>query len=121
MAMKEMMFVVLGVLAGIMSGLFGIGGGIIIIPALVFLAGFTQHEAQGTTLAVFLLPVGLLAALRYHKSGHIHMYVALFICLGFILGSLFGANMAESLSNLALKRAFGVFLLIMSVYMIFGK
>jgi uncharacterized membrane protein YfcA len=119
--MKEMMFIMLGVLAGVMSGIFGIGGGIIIIPALVFLAGFTQHEAQGTTLAIFLLPVGFLAALRYYKSGHVHVTIALLICLGFVLGSLFGANVAESLSNIALKRAFGVFLLVMSMYMIFSK
>lgn len=119
--MKGMMFIMLGVLAGAMSGLFGIGGGIIMIPALVFLAGFSQHEAQGTTLAVFLLPVGILAALKYYKSGHLHVYVALLICLGFVLGSLLGANIAESLSHVALKRAFGVFLLVMSLYIIFGK
>ncbi len=119
--MKEIMFIILGVLAGAMSGLFGIGGGIIIIPALVFLAGYTQHEAQGTTLAAFLLPIGLLAAMRYHKSGHVHVTVALLICLGFVFGSLFGANLAESFSNIALKRAFGVFLLVMSMYMIFSK
>ena len=119
--MKEIMFIMLGVLAGAMSGLFGIGGGIIIIPALVLLAGFTQHEAQGTTLAVFLLPIGLLAAMRYYKSGHVHIFIALLICLGFVVGSLFGANVAESLSNIALKRAFGIFLLVMSIYMIFSK
>ncbi|MCX5679294.1 MAG: sulfite exporter TauE/SafE family protein [Candidatus Omnitrophica bacterium] len=119
--MKEMMFILLGVLAGVMSGLFGIGGGIIIIPALVFLAGFTQHEAQGTTLAIFLLPVGIFAAMRYYKSGHIHIFIALLICLGFVLGSFFGANVAESLTNIALKRAFGIFLLVMSISMIFSK
>lgn len=119
--MQTVLFILLGVLAGAMSGLFGIGGGVIIIPALVFLAGYTQHEAQGTTLAVFLLPVGILAAMRYYKSGHLHIIVALLICLGFVLGSFFGANVAESLSHIVLKRAFGVFLLLMSLYMIFGK
>lgn len=119
--MKMIMFMMIGFMGGAMSGLFGIGGGIIIIPALVFLAGYTQHEAQGTTLAVFLLPVGLLAAMQYFKHGHIHVFVALLICLGFILGSFLGANVAESLSSIALKRAFGVFLLIMSVCMIFSK
>jgi len=119
--MKEVMFIMLGVLAGAMSGLFGIGGGVIIIPALVLIAGFTQHEAQGTTIAVFLLPVGILAAMQYYKSGHIHIIVALLICFGFLIGSFFGANVAESLSHIALKRAFGIFLLIMSVSMIFSK
>lgn len=119
--MKEIMFVLVGVLGGAMSGLFGIGGGIVIIPALVFLAGFTQHEAQGTTLAIFLLPVGILAAMRYYKGGHVHINISLLICLGFVIGSLLGANMAESLSNIVLRRAFGVFLLAMSVYMIFTK
>lgn len=119
--MKEIMFIMLGVLAGAMSGLFGIGGGIVIIPALVFLAGYTQHEAQGTTLAVFLLPVGILAAMRYYKSGHLHVLVAFLICIGFVLGSLLGANAAESLSSVVLKRAFGVFLLVISVSMILSK
>lgn len=119
--MKEIMFIMLGVLAGAMSGLFGIGGGIIIIPALVFLAGYTQHAAQGTTLAVFLLPVGIFAAMRYYKSGHVNVVIALLICLGFVLGSFFGANVAESLSSIALKRAFGVFLLVIAIYMILSK
>lgn len=119
--MKELMFVLLGALAGSMSGLFGIGGGIVIIPALVVLAGYTQHEAQGTTLAVFLLPVAFLAVMRYYKSGHVHVSVSLLICLGFVFGSLFGANVAESFSNIVLRRAFGVFLFVMSMCMIFGK
>ena len=119
--MKEFMFIVLGVFAGAASGLFGIGGGIIIVPGLIFLAGYTQHEAQGTTLAVFLLPVAFFAAMRYYKSGHLHVSVALLICLGFVLGSFFGANIAENLSNLFLRRTFGLFLLIMSIYMMFGK
>lgn len=119
--MKEMMFIVLGILAGVMSGLFGIGGGVIVVPALVFLAGFTQHEAQGTTLAAFLLPIGIFAAMRYYKSGQVDIIVALFIALGFVLGSFFGADLAVGLSSIALKRAFGVFLLLVSLSMIFSR
>jgi len=119
--MKELLFILLGLIAGTLSGLFGIGGGTILIPGLVFLAGLTQHEAQGTTLAIMLLPIGLLAVMRYYKAGHVHFYVAAFICLGFVIGGLLGANMAESLPVLPLRRAFGVFLLTVALYTIFAK
>ena len=91
------------------------------IPGLVFLAGLTQHEAQGTTLAILLLPIGLLAVLRYYKGGHVNLYIALFICVGFFIGGLLGANIAEGISNLVLRRAFGAFLLIVAFYTIFSK
>lgn len=111
----------LGLCAGTLSGMFGIGGGTILIPGLVFLAGLTQHEAQGTTLAIMLLPIGILAVLRYYQSGHVHLYIALFICIGFVIGGLFGANIAEAMPNLILRKAFGVFLFLVSIYTIFSK
>jgi len=101
--------------------MFGIGGGTILIPGLIFLAGLTQHEAQGTTLAIMLLPIGLLAVMRYYHSGHVRFYVAAFICAGFLIGGLLGANMAEALPNLALRKAFGLFLMIVALYTIFTK
>ena len=119
--MKELLYLVLGLSAGTLSGMFGIGGGTILIPGLIFLAGLTQHEAQGTTLAIMLLPIGLLAVMKYYHSGHVHFYIAAFICVGFLIGGLLGANMAEALPNLVLRRAFGVFLMITALYTIFTK
>ena len=119
--MIELLYVILGLTAGTLSGMFGIGGGTILIPGLVLLAGFTQHEAQGTTLAMMLLPIGLLAVLRYYQSGHVHFYAAAFICLGFLVGGLIGANIAVELPNIALKKGFGVFLMIVGAYTIFAK
>jgi hypothetical protein len=119
--MKELLYMILGLTAGTLSGMFGIGGGTILIPGLIFLAGLTQHEAQGTTLAIMLLPIGLLAVMRYYHSGHVHFYIAAFICAGFLIGGLLGANIAEGLSNIALRKAFGVFLMIVAAYTVFAK
>ena len=119
--MKEILYLILGFIAGTLSGMFGIGGGVILIPGLVFLAGLTQHEAQGTTLAIMLLPIGLFAVLKYYNSGHVHFYIAMFICLGFLIGGLFGATIAEWLPNLLMRKAFGVFLMIIAAYTIFSK
>ncbi len=101
--------------------MFGIGGGTILIPGLVFLAGLSQHDAQGTTLAIMLLPIGLLAVLKYYQSGHVRFDIAAFICLGFFIGGLLGAHVAVGLPNLVLKKAFGVFLMVVAAYMTFVK
>lgn len=119
--MKELLYIFLGLMAGTFSGLFGIGGGAILIPSLVLLAGLSQHEAQGTTLAILLFPIGILGALKYYHSGHVHLYIAAFLCIGFVVGAFLGATAAESLSNVVLKRAFGVFLAVVAANMIFSK
>ena len=119
--MNAVLYVILGVVAGISSGIFGLGGGTILIPALVFLFGLTQHQAQGTTLAIMVPPIGLLAALRYYYSGNVKLGMAGFICLGFFVGGLIGANMIQNLPDLMLKRLFGVFLLFISLRMILTK
>ena len=119
--MKEILYLILGLTAGTLSGMFGIGGGTILIPALVFLVGLSQHEAQGTTLAIMLLPIGLLAVMRYYHSGHVHFYIATFICIGFLIGGLLGANMAEAIPNLILRKSFGIFLMVVALYTIFAK
>jgi hypothetical protein len=119
--MKELLYLLLGLISGTLSGMFGIGGGVILIPALVFLVGLSQHDAQGTTLAIMLLPIGLLAVIKYYQAGHVHFYIAAFICIGFLIGGLLGANMAVGVPNLLLRKAFGVFLLIVSIYTIFSK
>ncbi|MFA5146474.1 MAG: sulfite exporter TauE/SafE family protein [Candidatus Omnitrophota bacterium] len=119
--MKEILYLILGLTAGTFSGMFGIGGGTILIPGLVFLAGLTQHEAQGTTLAIMLLPIGLLAVIKYYNSGHVHFYIAAFICVGFLIGGFLGATIAEWFSNIALRKAFGIFLAVVAAYTIFAK
>ena len=119
--MHEILYLALGLAAGILSGLFGIGGGIILIPGLVFLAGLSQHEAQGTSLAILLLPIGLLAVMRYYQAGHVHLYIAAFVCISFLIGGLIGANIAVGLPTLILRKVFGVFLMVVALYTIFAK
>jgi uncharacterized membrane protein YfcA len=111
----------LGLVAGAFSGLIGVGGGVIIVPALVFLFGLSQHLAQGTTLALLVPPIGLLAAWTYYKEGYMDIQIAVLICIGFLVGGLLGAKFANHLSNLALERIFGVAMLLISLKMIFAK
>jgi len=115
------LYLLLGLVAGTFSGLIGIGGGTIIVPALVFLFGFSQHLAQGTTLALLVPPIGFLAAWTYYKQGYVDLRIASLICIGFFLGGLIGAKFATKLSNVALERVFGVALLLISLKMIFAK
>ena len=99
--------VLIGLTAGILSGLVGIGGGVIIVPALVLLAGLSQHQAQGTTLALMVPPIGLIAAWTYFKSGYVDFRVAMWVCIGFVVGTIFGAKLAVVASEAALERVFG--------------
>ena len=117
--MNYTLYIILGLLAGIFGGMFGIGGGTILIPALVFLFGLTQHQAQGTTLAIMIPPIGLLAALRYWQAGNVRLSMAGFICLGFFFGGLIGANFIHNVSDPVLKKLFGIYLLFISIRMIF--
>lgn len=114
-------YIILGLVAGILSGLLGLGGGLILIPALVYVFGLTQHQAQGTTLAFMIPPIGLLAALKYYHDGNVKLNIAMFICLGFFVGGLIGAMFVEKIPDLLLKRIFGTALLLASLRMIFGK
>lgn len=100
---------------------FGIGGGTILIPALIYFLALTQHQAQGTTLAAMIPPIGLLAALRYWQSGNVKLQIAIFICIGFFFGGWIGADFAHRISEPILKRLFGLFLLFISLRMIFTK
>ena len=111
----------LGVTAGILSGLVGIGGGVIIVPALMFLFGFAQQQAQGTTIALLVPPIGLLAAWAYYKHGYVNVHVALFIAIGFILGSLIGAGFVTYVPTRMLARIFGILMLFIAVKMILTK
>lgn len=115
------LFILLGFAAGIVSGLIGIGGGVIIVPALVFFFGMSQHLAQGTTLALLVPPIGILAALTYYNQGYVDLKAAGLICAGFFVGGLIGAKVATGLSNVMLERIFGVALFLISLKMMFAK
>ncbi len=101
---------VLGVLAGALSGLLGIGGGILIVPALIFFFGYSAHMAQGTTLALMVPPIGLLAAWSYYQKGHVDIRAALIMALGFLAGSYVGARWSLALPEAALRRIFAMLL-----------
>lgn len=116
-----LLLVVIGLVAGVLSGLIGIGGAIIIIPALVYLLGMPQVMAQGTSLAVMLPPIGILAVLSYYKAGQINMRYAMIIALAFIVGGYLGSRVAVNISVVVLRRLFGWLLLLISFKMIFGK
>jgi uncharacterized membrane protein YfcA len=105
-----LLLVLIGLCSGILSGLVGVGGGIIIVPALVFFLGFTQHQAQGTSLGLLLLPVGILAVLNYYKQGHIDIKVVLIMSVAFVLGGWLGSRLAIVLSEQVIKRIFAVIL-----------
>jgi uncharacterized membrane protein YfcA len=116
------LYIALGLAAGVLSGLIGIGGGIIIVPTLVLLFGLTQQQAQGTTLALMVPPIGILAAWAYYQQGLVNLKIAGFVCVGFVLGGFLGAKFATGLSNEVLQRVFGVVLLLVALKMIFvGK
>ena len=105
---------VLGLLAGVVSGLFGVGGAVVIIPGLVFITKMSQHTAHGTSLAALLLPVGLLGVLEYSKRGQVNWGYAAVVAGGLLIGAYFGARLAGTLPDVMLRRAFGVFLLLVS-------
>ena len=117
----EYLFILLGLVAGMLSGLIGIGGGVIIVPALLFAFGFTQHEAQGTTLALMVPPIGLPAAWAYYKHGDINFEAALLVCVGFFLGGFLGAKLAVRIPNEILERAFGLAMLGVAVKMLLAR
>jgi uncharacterized membrane protein YfcA len=119
--MNIFLYILLGVVAGIFSGLIGIGGGIIIVPALVLLFGLSQHSAQGTTLALMVPPIGMLAAWAYYKQGFVDLKIAAFVCIGFFIGGLAGAQLATKIPDEILRKIFGAVLLLASLKMIFFK
>ncbi|MFZ5832008.1 MAG: sulfite exporter TauE/SafE family protein [Planctomycetota bacterium] len=115
-----LIYIAIGLSAGICSGLFGVGGGIVIVPALVYIAGFTQHKATGTSLAVLLPPIGLAAAVEYYRHGHVDVRAAIVLAITIFLGAWIGSFVANKVSGPHLRLSFGVFLLVLSVYLIYG-
>lgn len=115
-----LIFIAIGLAAGVLSGLFGIGGGVVIVPALIFFAKLPPIAATGTSLAALLLPVGLLGAMEYYRKGNLNITAALWVALGLFIGVWFGAKLAHQLSPLQLRRGFSVFLLIVAGKLWYG-
>ena len=116
-----LLYIILGVVAGTASGLIGIGGGVIIVPVLIFGFGLSQHEAQGTTLALLVPPIGLLAAWTYYKQGYVDLKIAACICAGFLIGSLWGAKLATALPNAFLEKVFGSAIVMIGIKMLIAS
>jgi hypothetical protein len=115
------LYVLIGATAGVLSGLLGIGGGIIIVPALVLIIGLTQQEAQGTSLILLTAPLGLLAAWTYYQSGNADLRLAALLGVGFFFGAFVGARIATSLPNAVLQKIFGVALLLIAIWLLARK
>lgn len=113
-------FIVVGLAAGVLSGLFGIGGGVLIVPALIFFAKLPPVAATGTSLGALLLPVGALGAYEYYKRGNLNISASLWVAVGLFFGAWVGAKLAQQFSPLQMKRAFSVFLVIVAGKMWMG-
>lgn len=113
------LLVIVGLLAGMLSGLVGLGGGVIIVPALVYLLGFSQHQAQGTSLGILLLPAGIFAVMSYYKKGFIDVKVVLLLFVGFLVGGYLGSKLSLSLSEVVLKKVFAVALILIAAKVLF--
>lgn len=113
--------VLLGITSGILSGLLGIGGGVIVIPTLVYFLGFSQKMAQGTALAAMIPPIGLLATMAYWQRGEVNLKASIFIALVFFLGGWLGGFYAQQVSNLILRRSFALLLLLTAINLWFNK
>jgi len=111
--------IIIGITGGVLSGMFGVGGGILIVPAFVFFLGMTQHEAQGTSLGLMLLPIGILAAYNYYESGNLDVKAGLIVALAFVVGGYFGSKFALTIDQALLKKIFGILMLFVSVKLIF--
>lgn len=109
----------IGLAAGVMSGLFGIGGGVIIVPLLILVLGFTAQQAAGTSLAALLLPVGLFGAIQYLQAGQVSILNAALLAVGLLIGAYLGARMGLSLPSEVVQRAFGVLLLAVGIRLVF--
>jgi uncharacterized protein len=120
MTIQTVLIVILiGMAAGMLSGLVGVGGGIIIVPALVFFLGFSQHQAIGTSLGILLLPAGIFAVMNYYKKGFIDLKVVLILFIGYIVGSYFGSKISLNVAQDSLKKAFAIMLILTAVKMLF--
>lgn len=122
MDISEIVVLILtGIVAGIAAGFFGIGGGVVVIPMLIYFFGMTQHEAQGTSLAFLLAPIGILAFINYYKAGHVNLNYAVVLAITFIVGSYFGSKWAIKIPTDIMKKSFAVLIILLGIKMLFGK
>lgn len=115
------LYILLGLVVGAISGVVGIGGGILIVPALVYLFHMSQHKAQGTSLGALLAPIGALAFWEYYKAGNADLKAALLVALGFLVGGYFGGLWAQHLPEVILRRVFGTLITIIGIRLLFGR
>lgn len=116
----ELQYIVIGLLSGIAAGFFGIGGGVLIVPMLIYWSHFNQHRATGTSLAVLLPPIGIAAVLEYWRNGNVDIRAAMFIAVAMLIGGGVGAFGANKVAGPYLRLAFGIFIVILGVYLCFG-
>ncbi|HLF18982.1 MAG TPA: sulfite exporter TauE/SafE family protein [Candidatus Omnitrophota bacterium] len=109
--------ILIGLVAGVVGGALGLGGGAVMVPAMILLFGLTQHQAQGTALAVMMIPVFIPAVLRYYSAGNVKVQMAVFIAVGFIIGALAGAHYVQSLPEQTLRKLFGAFVILIGLKM----
>jgi uncharacterized membrane protein YfcA len=119
--MEILILLFVGLIAGLISGFLGIGGGIVIIPALVYLLGYSQQNAQGTSLGLLLPPIGLLAVINYHKGGFVNFKAAAIMCITFIIGSYISSKIVVDLPESIVKKSFAVFLLFYAMKLFLEK
>lgn len=119
--MTIVILILIGLMAGVFGGIFGVGGAIVMIPALVYFLGVDQHTAQGTSLAVMLPPIGLFAAYNYYKAGQVNIWYAVIIAITFMIGGYFGSKIALILPENVMKKVFGIFLILVALRLIFSK
>ena len=112
--------VLVGITAGVLSGFIGIGGGIVIVPALIYLVGLSQLQAQGTSLALMLPPIGILAFMHYYREGNVDLKVAGIIAATFIVGGFFGAKLAHKVNENLVKIIFGIIMILMAAKLIYS-
>jgi uncharacterized protein len=116
-----LIMVLIGLIAGAFGGLLGIGGGLVIVPALIYFAGYTEHQAIGTSLAVMLPPIGLFAAYNYYITGHVNIKYALIIAIAFMIGSYFSSKLAVNLPENLIRKIFSIILILVALKMFFSK
>ncbi|MDA7803097.1 sulfite exporter TauE/SafE family protein [Crocinitomix sp.] len=115
-----LLLVLIGLVAGAMSGFIGIGGGVIMVPALVYIMGLSQFEAQGTSLILMLPPIGILAVMNYYKAGDVNVTFGIIIAVAFIIGGYFGSKLALNMNENVVKILFGLLMLFIAFRMIYG-
>ena len=113
--------IMIGLMAGVFGGMFGVGGAIVMVPALVYFLGVDQHTAQGTSVAIMLPPIGLFAAYNYYKAGQVNLWYAVIIAASFMIGGYFGSKIALNLPEQLMKRIFALLLILVALKMIFSK